>query len=62
MIRYTEDNKKRVIELHLTGITDSKISKITGFGYGFIQTVTTKYWKNKMLCEKQLQDKSADLT
>jgi len=59
---YTKEEKERVLKLHLQHKNDVAIHKITGFGYGFIQQQTTKYWKDKVTCAKQLQDKSEGLT
>jgi len=46
---YTEIHKEKVIKLHLEGKNDVEILKETGYGKAFIQSTTTKYWKQRML-------------
>lgn len=45
---YTEQDKQRVRKLTDMGYSDTEITRMTGFKYGFVQASTTRYWKNKM--------------
>ena len=50
---YTEQDKQRVRDLTEIGISDTEITKITGFSYNMVQLATTRYWKNKMLNKRE---------
>lgn len=45
---YKQNEIETVEELASKGLTDTEIVKRTGAKYGFVQRITTSYWKNKM--------------
>jgi hypothetical protein len=46
---YSAADRTRICDLTNEGVSDTKIVELTGFGCGFVASVTTKYWKDKMI-------------
>ena len=46
--RYNASDKLKVQRLAEKGVTDGFIVEKTGYGIGFVQMTTTKYWDSKM--------------
>ena len=57
--RYTAEDKQKIYDLADKGMTDTDITAETGFGYSYIQSVTTKYWEDKMK-NKNLKNENLD--
>ena len=48
MAKYSQQDKDKVIKLHLENFNDEEIAKMTGLGYNFVMKTTTEYWEVKM--------------
>ena len=45
--KYTEENKRQILDLVKDNFSDSEIADITDFHIAFIRKITTEYWNRK---------------
>ena len=46
--KYSKNDEKKVIQLHLKGLFSREIAEKLNLGVGYVTIVTTDYWKKKM--------------